>query len=36
MFLWVNLVLAQIESDAYVLDDLRTVIADMPRDLNAL
>ncbi|KAH8698037.1 hypothetical protein GQ44DRAFT_832316 [Phaeosphaeriaceae sp. PMI808] len=33
MFLWVRLVLAQLEVDAYNRDDLEAAIANMPRDL---
>ncbi|CAN9342142.1 unnamed protein product [Alternaria alternata] len=34
MFLWVRLVLAQLELDAYNLDDLENAVANMPHSLN--
>lgn len=36
MFLWVRLVLIQLEDDAYSLDDLETAIVNMPTGLNDL
>jgi hypothetical protein len=36
MFLWVRLILRQLEDDAYSLQDLETIVADMPVGLNDL
>jgi hypothetical protein len=36
MFLWVQLVLAQLDIDAHNLEDLEVAVARMPRSLNDL
>jgi hypothetical protein len=36
MFLWVRLILGQLEDDVYSLHDLETAVADMPVGLNDL
>jgi hypothetical protein len=36
MFLWVQLVLLQLEDDADNLDDLENAVANMPHDLHDL
>ena len=36
MFLWVRLVLLQLEDDADNLDDLENAVASMPHSLNDL
>jgi hypothetical protein len=36
MFLWVQLVLAELEVDAHNLEDLEAAVAIMPRSLNDL
>jgi hypothetical protein len=36
MFLWVRLVLAQLEFDAYNLHDLENAVANMPHSLHDL
>ena len=36
MFLWVRLVLAQLEVDAYNLNDLEAAVANIPHSLHEL
>lgn len=36
MFLWVRLILTHLEDDAYNLNDLETVMANMPTSLKEL